>query len=374
MAKQPKKSAAKKPDAKKADAKKPVKAKKKLPPDWVAILRSGADGVKKWNKLTLAERRAIKLAGADLSGCDLTGVKLSGVNAAKINLSGSTLTKARFDDSDFENASFASANLSEMVYGHLTATGADFTGAKLVNVNLRMSSLSRTTFAGADLTGAQLDASKLHGTDFSTATLTGVTWTGAEFTAETKWPADFVIPGELKWFGRTTDPRLSGKGKKAVATDINGLMARLHATIDEKRMQRTLDMLKKERNQIFSVVEPTMVRGIVRSQRDIDTVYSCVLTEDGTYSCGTPDMAQCMGLSNEPCKHLLVLLIGLSRAGELDPATADKWIVAAKTKNPRWNKTVQNYIADSFLKYKGAQAGEIDWRPTETIPEDFYAM
>jgi hypothetical protein len=27
-----------------------------------------------------------------------------------------------------------------------------------------------------------------------------------------------------------------------------------------------------------------------------------------------------------------------------------------------------------FLRYKGAEAGEVDWRPTETIPEDFYAM
>jgi hypothetical protein len=35
---------------------------------------------------------------------------------------------------------------------------------------------------------------------------------------------------------------------------------------------------------------------------------------------------------------------------------------------------VQNHIAGSFLKYQGAQAGEIDWRPTETVPEDFYAM
>ncbi len=61
-------------------------------------------------------------------------------------------------------------------------------------------------------------------------------------------------------------------------------------------------------------------------------------------------------------------------AGELDPATADKWIVAANDKNPRWNKTVKNHIADSFLRYKGVEAGTVDWRPTETIPEDFYAM
>ena len=27
-----------------------------------------------------------------------------------------------------------------------------------------------------------------------------------------------------------------------------------------------------------------------------------------------------------------------------------------------------------FLRYKGAEAGEIDWRPTETIPEDYYSL
>ncbi len=229
-------------------------------------------------------------------------------------------------------------------------------------------------FTDADLTRANLTAADLSGADFAGATLTDANLTRAKFDQNTRWPAGFAVPGEVLWKGKGGDPRLARKGKKAVAHDINGLMARLHANIDPKRMTRTLDMLKKERNQIFSEVGPTMVRGIVKSQRDIDTVYSCVLTEDGTYSCGTPDMAQCMGLSNEPCKHLLVLLIGLARAGALDPATADKWVVAANQKNPRWNKTVQNHIADSFLKYKGAQAGEIDWRPTETIPEDFYAM
>ena len=31
-------------------------------------------------------------------------------------------------------------------------------------------------------------------------------------------------------------------------------------------------------------------------------------------------------------------------------------------------------MAATFLKYKGAEAGEIDWRPTESVPEDFYAV
>ena len=27
-----------------------------------------------------------------------------------------------------------------------------------------------------------------------------------------------------------------------------------------------------------------------------------------------------------------------------------------------------------LLRYRGAQAGEVDWRPTETVPEDYYAL
>jgi hypothetical protein len=28
----------------------------------------------------------------------------------------------------------------------------------------------------------------------------------------------------------------------------------------------------------------------------------------------------------------------------------------------------------TFPRYKGAEAGAVDWWPTETIPEDFYLM
>ena len=306
------KPAANKPAAKKPAAKKPAKPKV----DWVALLRSGPDGVKKWNKLTVAERKAVRLGACDLAGADLSGINLRGLRLNKLHAPG---------------AKFVGANLGDTWIEGGNLRGADFTGAAL------------RSFGG-------------HGSDFAGARLAG------------------LDPGEALWAGKGTDPRLSGKGKSAVAADINGLLARLHANIDERRMKRVLDMLKKERNQIFSEVEPALVRGIVRSQRDVDTVYSCVLTDDGTYSCCTPDMSQCMGLAGEPCKHLLVLVIGLARAGRFEPATADKWLVAANKKGPRWNKTVQSHMADSLLKYKGVQAGEVDWRPTETIPEDFYAM
>ncbi|MDY3555401.1 pentapeptide repeat-containing protein [Gemmata sp. JC717] len=371
----PMKPAAKKPSAKKPAARKPAAKKaaagKKPPTDWVAVLKSGAAGVAKWNRLTGPARAAIPLTGADLSGADLSGIHLRG--GAGAVLSGCKLGGARLGGT-WRKASFARADLTGATLAKGAFDATDFTGATLAGADLSGGNFSYGTFAGANLTGADATNANFIGTDFTGATLADVALMGAEFDKGTTWPAGFVPPGEMRWHGAGTDPRFVGKGKSAAARDINGLMARLHTVIDEKRMARTLDMLKKQRNQIFSEVEPAMVRGIVKSQRDIDTVYSCVLTEDGTYSCGTADMAQCRGLADEPCKHLLVLVIGLARAGQLAPATADKWLVAANSKGPRWNKTVQNHIADSFLKYKGAQAGEIDWRPTETVPEDFYAM
>jgi hypothetical protein len=47
---------------------------------------------------------------------------------------------------------------------------------------------------------------------------------------------------------------------------------------------------------------------------------------------------------------------------------------AARGRKHTWNEAVREQVSDTLLRYKGAEAGEIDWRPTETIPEDFYAM
>jgi hypothetical protein len=342
--------------------------------DRPALLKAGPAGVRKWNGLTAAERKKAALAGADLGGCDLSEVNLRGVPAKKASFAGATLARAKLTDGSFAEADFSSADLQAADLKGAQAPEAVFQGAKLTRAVLTRGMFFGASFAGADLTGADLTDTNLHKADFTGATLDEATLDGASFDERTKWPAGFVLPAEVSWAGRGTDPRLSGKGKDAVATDINGLMARLKAVIDPKRMKRTLDMLKTGKNQLFAEIEPTLVRGIVRSQKEEDLVYSCVLTADGIYACCTPDLSLCLGLRGEPCKHLLVLLIGLARAGQLDPTTIDRWIVAVAGKNHRWNKTTKNHVSDTLLKYKGAQAGEIDWRPTETIPEDFYAM
>jgi hypothetical protein len=79
----------------------------------------------------------------------------------------------------------------------------------------------------------------------------------------------------------------------------------------------------------------------------------------------------CWGQSGGICKHTLVLLIGLSAEGEISPRRAYKWALAASSQRPVADKQPS---AELILKYRGAQAGEVDWRPTETVPEDYYAL
>jgi hypothetical protein len=57
--------------------------------------------------------------------------------------------------------------------------------------------------------------------------------------------------------------------------------------------------------------------------------------------------------------------------GLLKSADAEQWLVKAATKNVSRNTEL---AAEAILKYKGVQAGEVDWRPIETVPEDYYSL
>jgi hypothetical protein len=299
------KPAAKKPATAKAKPKtkavakpkpKPAAPPKPAPIDWAATLRSGEDGVKKWNNLGHLERQKVSFAGADL-------------------------------------------------------TGADLTMAKLADADLR----------GADLTGSLLNNIAL---EYST------------FDEKTKWPTGFEIADTLKWKGKGADPRKAQAVQPAAApapapVDFGGFMNRLKQVTDPAKLDKATSMLKAEKFRLYAKVQPDHLVGVVKSQTNPDLVYSCRIGSDGKYSCGTQNLNICGGLRGSPCKHLLVLIVGLSKAGELDATKAHDWTQASRGKKPELDKDA---MTATFLQYKGAEAGEIDWRPTETIPEDFYAM
>ena len=151
---------------------------------------------------------------------------------------------------------------------------------------------------------------------------------------------------------------------------LDSFMKAVESDTEPAKLQKALSMLKAERFQLYSQVTDEFVVGVVKSQTDPDLVYSCKLEKDGDYACCTQNLNICGGLRGSLCKHLLVLLVGLTQNGQVDPIIVHKWMKASRLRKPTLDKDA---MGETFLRYKGAEAGEVDWRPTETIPEDYYA-
>ena len=60
-----------------------------------------------------------------------------------------------------------------------------------------------------------------------------------------------------------------------------------------------------------------------------------------------------------------------TQGDQIDATTVDDWVEASRISKPDLDKDV---MSETLLRYKGAEAGEVDWRPTETVPEDYYAF
>jgi len=167
--------------------------------------------------------------------------------------------------------------------------------------------------------------------------------------------------------------QIAKKIEKAVGkvSDVASFLKALELRIEKPKIDKATKMLKASGFKLFNDVTDQHVSGVVKSQTDPDLVYACRVAHDGQYSCCTQNLNVCGGLRGSICKHLLVLIIGLVQAGELDPTTIDAWIAKTHSVKPELDKETMGAI---FIKYKGAEAGEVDWRPTETVPEDYYAL
>jgi hypothetical protein len=301
-----------------AELKSLAKARKQAQEELAAVmlseLRNGVNGVKAWNARSPHDRkRAASGRRVDLSGCDLRDVDLS--------------------DLDLQGA----------------------------------------LFQRADLRTANLNSANLLGTNFTDALMEDAKCEGAKFDENTRFPKRFTPDPNMRWVGKGTDPRLpKPKALKVKGPfDADKFMARLKENTDAAKLAKALSMLKADRFKLYAQLADDALLGVVKSQGDPNLVYSCRLNADGSYACCTQNLNVCGGLRGSLCKHLLVLIVGLSKDANFDLAEVDAWIAASRAQKPTLDK---EQMSETFLRYKGAEAGEVDWRPTETIPEDYYAM
>lgn len=167
--------------------------------------------------------------------------------------------------------------------------------------------------------------------------------------------------------------KVAKKIKKDVGyvNDVATFLKALELRIEKAKIDRATKMLKTSGYKLYHDVTNKLVRGIVKSRSNARLVNACQLSHDGEFSCGTQNLHPCGGLQGSICKHLLALIIGLVQAGELNPTTIDRWVAKSQHTKAKFDKEA---LAAIFVKYKGAEVGELDWRPIETLPEDYYAL
>ena len=197
---------------------------------------------------------------------------------------------------------------------------------------------------------------------------------GVRYDEKTQLPKS-ITKAQLKqmtWEGGGVPPHERKQNKKVEGPiDFDKFVERLKEITDLSRLKKSMKMLKADAFQLFSDIKEDKVLGVVKSQTDASLVYSCSLSSGGNFTCCTQNLNPCGGLRGAICKHILVLVLGLTKSGELNASEIDQWVNDSKLKNPELDK---DEMSEVLLKYKGAEAGEIDWRPTETVPEDFFAF
>lgn len=353
-----------------------AKAQKKEKADkWLDLLRSGKKGVAQWNDNVAALRTMLEsISDVDLSHAKLGGLQLGGMEWKKANLSGADLANAEIHHCRFAESNCAGVSLKSAKVRASSFNGANLKSADLTNATFWGSSLKQADCSEAKLEKADLRAVDLCGTNLTGATLKDANLEQATYDENTRWPKGFSPTLEMIWKGPGTSPaahKLVQSTKPKGKLDVEQFMKRLEELTDAAKLGKALCMLKADRFRLYAQVQEDHFVGVVKSQSDGDLVYSCRLNADGTYACCTQNLNVCGGLRGSLCKHLLVLIVGLTKNGELDPNAIDTWIRLSKTNKPALDKDA---MSETFLRYKGAEAGEVDWRPTETIPEDYYAM
>lgn len=350
-------------------------ASAKLKMELLAELRGGKKGIADFNQrdhLTLKRKKANRFRKEDFSGGKLDGLKIENVDFQSCNFQEASLKKCEFRDGDFSKADLSRSDFSNTKFSITKLKNCNFEKSKLARVKFEYSSLDNSSFVAADLTGAYFNSSEIYGADFTGAKLSKTKWRECLFDEKTVFPKGFKIPKDFHFGGKGHDPR-EGKAapKTGTVNSFDQFMEYIAAHVDQGRLKKAMTMLKKDSFELFSQVNKDELVGVVKSQTDKSLVYSCRLTKEGEFTCCTQNLNACGGLRGSLCKHLLVMLVGLTQGKKLKPAVGAKWCSESASQKPTLEKEIMTEV---LLKYQGAEAGDIDWRPMETVPEDYLAF
>ncbi len=337
------------------------------------LLHGGVKGISKWNKLR--GQHMVNWSHSDLSSAHLKGANLRSLNWQNSRFDNAQMEGCNLSEANVSNASLQGANLSKSNLQDCEAENANFANSVLVGANLLSANLKQADLTNCDLRKARLVQSLLMGVDLSTCKIDEKTnFSAAKYDETTKLPQEFPQWRQLIWRGRGSDPyreMIDALLSSPVEVKFEDFLQYLQLNFDFSKVQKAISMMKKEKFQLFAEVSNDSVVAVIKSQTDPDLVYASLLDKDGVFSCCTQNLKVCGGLKGSMCKHHLVMLMGLVKHKELNANVATQWALNTIGQSQKLNKDIATQV---FIKYKGVQVGEIDWRPIETIPEDYYSF
>ncbi len=337
------------------------------------LRRGGKAAVERWHALRRTDGRRVRsFRRVDLSRAILPEVQLYQLNfeAACFDwaqMMRSTMERAVLHDAKFRNTDLRRADLR---FARLRQ--ADFSGAHLVNAKLDYSLCRGSRFCGADMRKANLRYADLRGANFADANLDGAFFERTCYDETTTLPEQVQGAKGLLWRGRGAPPhakRLAAKYKAMGRLSYARFVERLRQYVAKPKVDKALHMLKKPGAMpVLCEVQSDQLVGVVPG-RGYGHYYSCRLTHEGCYSCGTHELYACPGLMGSVCKHILAVLLVAVRENKLKPNTADSWFLHSLAQRPTWDK---DSLCSTLFLYKVDDV-DVDWRPPEAIAEDYYA-
>lgn len=338
-------------------------------------LAYGADGVKTFNSWQhYLKKFDFNFDRQDFSQHVLSKIILENFHLNGASFEGATLTNANLIGSICRGTNFKNADLSQSVCRNMDAPESDFYKANLKAVLAEGANLRNANLENADLTAAVFKNACLEGANLLNATMIGVNLEGAKINDSTKLPSGFVPDLSAVWTGTGPDPRMAAADPRLSENDVvdfDSFIKELWGRFETYGLERARGMLQADKFHLFADVGADSVVGVARSQsKPEDRVYACVLKSDGSWGCCTQNLRRCGAIrENAACKHIFLLLFVLCKTGKFEPPLAFRWLMNSKDKKDSIDKEL---MSKTFLRYMGAQEGEIDWRPIETMPEDYY--
>jgi hypothetical protein len=133
--------------------------------------------------------------------------------------------------------------------------------------------------------------------------------------------------------------------------NYNHVIEQIKSSFDSKRVNQAIRILETDAF-LFSQVRPEQITGIVPSQTDREIIWVCSINNDGKFACCSQHFNLCGGMKGALCKHLLALIMNLTKSDAISPVQGLELLLASKNHSPKLNRDLMRSIFQQYERTK----------------------